>query len=939
MLEIYMEKVKDLLNPTAGELKVRNNPTRGFYVENLKRNAVSSFATIEKLMDAGTKARTVASTAMNATSSRAHTIFQLILTQTKVDRAKGTATDKTALINLVDLAGSERADSTGATGDRLKEGSAINLSLSSLGNVISALAANSDPDKKHVRVPYRDSVLTMLLENSLGGNSKTIMIAAVSPADINYQETLSTLRYADRAKQIKTRAVVNEDPNEKMIRGLQSEIDALKKALAMGGGGGGESGLSGAALEEEKERVRAELRVELEARLNEEHDNAKSWEQKLAETTARQEQRDKELREQGIVSGVEREAQLEKAKSVPHVTNLNEDPQLNEQILYFLERGRDTTVGRRDAEPPNVVKLAGLGIVRDHAVMRVNGEELSVEPRTLGAKVYVNGAPITGVTILRHGARLVFGASHVYRVVVPAEAAAGTPPDGASPTDVLDYAYAVNEMNKGAMQAMAAEESKRDAELEVERHKADAKLAELESRFHAEKEAAAAAAEETRLAFEVQAAAMAGNEQRLVALREEQALQQQTATARQKELEAALQAQVEATRELQRKKAKDNQLRSLLDDKLLKTLPLVAEANAISDEMGKHVNFEPKLMTTGPKPKAAVVSGEDGDPVAVEDDIGVDIFVRVERADGSTVPVFWPREKFVNKLYSMREVYQTWVEHNHSLVDTPFAEGGNEADPWVERPEDTLVGHATVFLSALQYVLAISEAVPVINFAGVEQGAVHVRIVPHLTPTPPASALALTIEDGAGAHVPVDDFVEDLPENVEELRGKPLHVTVFVDALRGLPATLAAGLYVKFRFFLDEEARTGETLTRINSRLGFRRTFSPTVTDGLIRHLSESSLELEVWAKPALLVRAASEGGALHAATPRAVATPVAHPPAPTPVQAAPVAPSPVVVAAPAHMQPASVQVAAVPAPAPAHTAKVAPEVAQASTEPCCNIS
>ena len=130
-------------------------------------------------------ARTVAATNMNATSSRAHTIFQIILTQTKVDTAAGKATDKVAIINLIDLAGSERQSGTGATGDRLKEGSAINLSLSSLGNCISALATNSSGDKK-VRVPYRDSVLTMLLQNSLGGNAKTIMIAAISPADVNH---------------------------------------------------------------------------------------------------------------------------------------------------------------------------------------------------------------------------------------------------------------------------------------------------------------------------------------------------------------------------------------------------------------------------------------------------------------------------------------------------------------------------------------------------------------------------------------------------------------------------------------------------------------------------------------------------------------------------------------------------------------------------------
>ena len=169
---------------------------------------------------------------MNATSSRAHTIITINFVQ-KYKNPAGKEMSKSSMINLVDLAGSERADQTGATGDRLKEGAAINLSLTSLGNVISALAENSSG--KNVRVPYRDSVLTKLLMNALGGNSKTIMVAAVSPADINYDESLSTLRYADRAKQIKCKALVNEDPTEKLIKSLQEENAKLKELLKSGG--------------------------------------------------------------------------------------------------------------------------------------------------------------------------------------------------------------------------------------------------------------------------------------------------------------------------------------------------------------------------------------------------------------------------------------------------------------------------------------------------------------------------------------------------------------------------------------------------------------------------------------------------------------------------------------------------------------------------------
>jgi kinesin family member 1 len=197
--------------------------------EGLKKIMVDSYDSITKLMDEGTANRTIASTNMNATSSRAHTIVTINLVQ-KYKNDAGKELAKSSLINLVDLAGSERADATGATGDRLKEGAAINLSLTALGNVISALADQSAG--KNVRVPYRDSSLTKLLMNALGGNSKTIMIAAISPADINYDESLSTLRYADRAKQIKTKAFVNEDPTEKLIADLKAENERLKKLLA-----------------------------------------------------------------------------------------------------------------------------------------------------------------------------------------------------------------------------------------------------------------------------------------------------------------------------------------------------------------------------------------------------------------------------------------------------------------------------------------------------------------------------------------------------------------------------------------------------------------------------------------------------------------------------------------------------------------------------------
>ncbi|KAJ4948646.1 hypothetical protein JOQ06_020176 [Pogonophryne albipinna] len=232
-MEIYCERVRDLLNPKSSlSLRVREHPILGPYVEDLSKLAVTGFPDIRDLMDAGNKARTVAATNMNETSSRSHAVFTIVFTQRRRDQMTGLDTEKVSKISLVDLAGSERADSSGARGTRLKEGANINKSLTTLGKVISALAEmQSNKKRRSDFIPYRDSVLTWLLKENLGGNSRTAMIAALSPADINYEETLSTLRYADRAKQIRCNAIINEDPNARLIRELKDEVERLRSLL------------------------------------------------------------------------------------------------------------------------------------------------------------------------------------------------------------------------------------------------------------------------------------------------------------------------------------------------------------------------------------------------------------------------------------------------------------------------------------------------------------------------------------------------------------------------------------------------------------------------------------------------------------------------------------------------------------------------------------
>ncbi|CAM9722802.1 unnamed protein product [Chrysoparadoxa australica] len=236
-LEIYNEEIRDLLSKDPkNKLELKENVDSGVYVKDLTSFVVKSSMEIDHVMQAGKKNRSVGSTLMNQTSSRSHSIFTIVV-ECQVSDERGDHI-RVGKLNLVDLAGSERQSKTGATGDRLKEATKINLSLSALGNVISALV-----DGRSQHIPYRDSKLTRLLQDSLGGNTKTVMCANCGPAEYNYDETVSTLRYANRAKNIKNKPRINEDPKDAMLREFQEEIKRLKAQLAAQGDGEGGDGV------------------------------------------------------------------------------------------------------------------------------------------------------------------------------------------------------------------------------------------------------------------------------------------------------------------------------------------------------------------------------------------------------------------------------------------------------------------------------------------------------------------------------------------------------------------------------------------------------------------------------------------------------------------------------------------------------------------------
>ncbi|XP_041925345.1 kinesin-like protein KIF1C isoform X1 [Alosa sapidissima] len=538
-MEIYCERVRDLLNPKSkGALRVREHPIMGPYVEDLSKLAVTSYSDIHDLMDCGNKARTVAATNMNETSSRSHAVFTIVFTQHRRDQLTNLDTEKVSKVSLVDLAGSERADSSGAKGMRLKEGANINKSLTTLGKVISALAEMQGSKKRKADyIPYRDSVLTWLLKENLGGNSRTAMIAALSPADINYEETLSTLRYADRAKQIRCNAIINEDPNARLIRELKDEVKRLRELLLSQGlselmaaqatevnnnncvpGVGvasqpaapasngapppqpanpdaaqeGEPGSDDSTLDQteefQEEPITKEEAVErlqetekIIAELNE------TWEEKLRKTENIRLERETLLAEMGVsIKEDGGTVGVFSPKGTPHLVNLNEDPLMSECLLYYIKEGV-TRVGQKEVD----IRLSGQFIKEQHCVfysqLNENGEVyVTLEPLE-GAETYVNGKQITEPVVLKQGNRVVMGKNHVFRFNHPEQARlererSATQDQQGEPAD---WNYAQKEL---------LEKQGIDIKLEMEK-----RLQDVENQYRKEKEEADLLLEQQRL--------------------------------------------------------------------------------------------------------------------------------------------------------------------------------------------------------------------------------------------------------------------------------------------------------------------------------------------------------------------------------------------------------------------------------------------------------
>ncbi|XP_028252775.1 kinesin-like protein KIF13B isoform X2 [Parambassis ranga] len=811
-MEIYNEKVRDLLDPKGSRqaLRVREHKVLGPYVDGLSRLAVTSYKDIESLMSEGNKSRTVAATNMNEESSRSHAVFNIVLTHTLMDLRSGTSGEKVSKLGLVDLAGSERAAKTGAAGERLKEGSNINKSLSTLGLVISALADQGVGKNKSKFVPYRDSVLTWLLKDSLGGNSRTAMVATISPAADNYDETLSTLRYADRAKSIINHAVVNEDPNARIIRELREEVEKLREQLT------------------EAESMKApELKERLEESEKLIQEMTVTWEEKLRKTEDIAQERQKQLESLGISL---QSSGIRLVDDKCFLVNLNADPALNELLVYYLKE--HTRVGSANSQD---IQLCGMAIQAEHCVIDVTENNSVVLTHHRNARTCVNGNPVTSPVQLHHGDRILWGNNHFFRINLPRHMVrvGGEEEEGGSAmktylsTDRLEvdfdassdvsselsfsYEFAQAEVmmkgmgNNDPLQAVLQtlerqhEEEKRCA-LERQRQMYEQELQQLRQRLTPEKPSHLLEASGLSVGAAASAISSPSSHKRMRRWSEDR--------------EAMM------TRSLRR-----------LREQIVRARLLAQEASFIAEELSKKTEY----LVTLQIPAANLDANRKRDAVLSEPAIQV-------RRKGKGTQI-WALEKMENRLVDMRELYQEWKDFDEDdpLMRSYF----KRADPFFDEQENhSLIGVANVFLACLFYDVKLQYAVPIINQKGEVAGRLHVEVW-----------RGTESSDGEGVAKP-DTHLSSTDGDAQE---RKLDCVVKILQATGLPRHLSNFVFCQYHFWGQEEpVFTAPEMAPSSSSSASRdpqctvvfdsaKELSMPVSEDFVEYLAEGAVAIEVY--------------------------------------------------------------------------------------------
>jgi len=405
-LEIYKEMVTDLLvpgNEKGADLRIMEHPKLGVYVKGLLEPPSEHMEDVMTMLRYGMQKRVTAATSMNATSSRSHAVFTIHLCLLDGPKPKPGEPDErkclSSKVNLIDLAGSERSKKAGTSGDTQKEGSAINMSLSSLGRCIKALSESANKSGS-IMVPFRESKLTFLLKDSLAGNSKTFMLAAVSPVEDNVDETISTLRFASSVKSIQTVAVKNKDKKDELIENMEDEIRALRAQVMAGGPDVAEA----RDVLFERSRLKEEMH--------------KEFHEEVAAAKTMQEARNATLEEGGLsASHVTQAFGID--EKTPYLLNMADDPMLAGCLIYLIKTDEDTLVG---AHKDNTITLRGLGIP-DHLchIKNEGNTKTTLQCDSEQGRVVVNGkkVPTGQKRELHNGDHIFLGRAHALKLIMP----------------------------------------------------------------------------------------------------------------------------------------------------------------------------------------------------------------------------------------------------------------------------------------------------------------------------------------------------------------------------------------------------------------------------------------------------------------------------------------------------------------------------------------
>ena len=760
MLEIYNEKVQDLLikpdkRPPSG-LKIRESKVLGIFVDGLTKHPVTSYTEISNKMDEGYNNRTIGSTLMNATSSRAHTIVTIEFKQlTMIAKKKS---EKLSMINLVDLAGSERSGSTGATGDRLKEGCNINKSLLILGNVINCLADKAIGKNKNMLPPYRDSALTRILQNALGGNSKTVMICALSPASINYEETLSTLRYADRAKKIQNKAVINESEHDKMVRLLKEENVNLKKMIEdlqkklLGQGG---------TVGEDDKKAFLELKEQYEANQKVMGDMQKTFEEKLEEA--------KKHESENIGSVVD--------KNLPHLLVLNEDPQLSHKLRYSLNE-LPVYVGRKHGNPTPQIILSGIGIKQNHAIFVKEGENILIKENDKGAReyIYINGKKIPEQgQIINHKDRNVFGTNSIFLYMKASNGEDFYDVDWESAQMELQKEIEletkkqleenekkkqeeINNLKKG----LEEEYSKRKNEMEEKLRKQveEYQLQIKEMNQNAEKQKI----EQERL-----------NQERKLKEKIEQLEEEKARKKREFEIK-------EKNEMLKREQAKKQQefihKSEKLENNLTNILKKISKIRIIINELKRNINLDVTLEKN---------LLEELDEINTP----TNIKIRVENYEEGTV-YYWNTETFHNRYDLMKELFNKFNDDDLDLQTLK-----KEEDPLWDEGKPELLGYAFYKLEPVAYLMNNQSVISIVSPNGSVVGKIEVDIIPH-------------DENG-------NEF-DEVPEVPSELIGQSLLYKVVIMNIKNLSKNFSNNIRVEYQSFYDHSIISTKVYNPFNEK-------------------------------------------------------------------------------------------------------------------------